>query len=89
MTREAYLIAGIVGIAVLAGDAWASNPAWTRYSASASGSTDARACAAARDKAAAHARAHLGLNLGQCRCQPAAEGQNRTCRINYEILTKE
>lgn len=64
-------------------------PAWTRYTASASGPTDALACSAARDKAAAHARAHLGLNLGKCRCPPAVKGQNRTCRIDYEILTKE
>lgn len=87
--RATFLIAVIVGTCLPASGAWASAPTWTRHSVDASAPSDALACDAARKKAAAHAVAHLGLNLGECPCQPAATGQNRTCRVEYEILRKE
>lgn len=79
---------GIAMIALMASHAAASAPSWTKHRTSASAGTEVLACAAARDKAVAHARAHLGLNLGACRCLPAAKEQERTCRIEYEVLEK-
>jgi hypothetical protein len=78
----------MTALAFTAGNTTAQAPAWTKHSVSASAPTEALACAAARDKAATHARAHLGLNLGACRCRAPAKGQERTCRIEYEVLEK-
>lgn len=78
----------MTALAFTAGNTTAQAPAWTKHSVSASAPTEALACAATRGKATAHARAHLGLNLGACRCLPAAKEQKRTCRIDYEVLEK-
>lgn len=90
MLRRHGLMSGLgaAALALLASHAAATAPSWTKHRTSASAGTEVLACAAARDKAVAHARAHLGLNLGACRCLPAAKEQKRTCRIDYEVLEK-
>lgn len=89
--RLARLLVGAL-VAIAAATAVAlqpQTPVWTSHNAGGSGTTEAQACAAALVKASAHARSHLGLNVGACRCLPAARNEPRQCRLEYEVLERK